>query len=223
MDHRGRTAANVVFASGYAAAFGGRPRWWSSRGARVGALAGAVVVAGYGAALAIPSVRARLGELSGREQDVSTAEWVLVHIPFGTVYSEELIFRATLEPLLDNAFPKAGPLLGAAAFGLWHIHPARAGGDSVPATVIVTAGGGVLFGELRRRTGSATAPALLHWAFNAGGVLVTHVAAALGRESGDAGLARQPNRGRPVTRVAAVEERRGSPSRLNQPGTGGFA
>ncbi len=168
---RGRTAANVAFATVYGAAFGARPNWCSRRGLRWGAAAGTVVVAGYGAALAIPPLRRRLAGFAGRAPEVPLAEWAAVHIPLGTVYCEELIFRGTLDPLLDAAFGGSGKWFAAAAFGLWHVHPARSAGDSVPATVAATAAGGLILSWLRRRTVSATAPALLHLALNVGGSL----------------------------------------------------
>ncbi|MEU1546018.1 CPBP family intramembrane glutamic endopeptidase [Nocardia sp. NPDC005745] len=174
---RGRTAANAGFATVYALASRAEPGPGSWRGVRSGLLAVSGVVAGYVAALAAPSLRWRLAELAEREQDVSTAEWAVVHIPLGTVYSEELVFRGTLDPLLDHVFgPRTGALLGAATFGLWHIAPARAVGDSVPATVAVTAAGGLVFGLLRRRTAGTVAPALLHLAMNAGGAIAPRLA-----------------------------------------------
>ncbi|MEV6136072.1 CPBP family intramembrane glutamic endopeptidase [Nocardia sp. NPDC051990] len=179
LDLRGRTVANAGFATCYALVFRGRPNWLSARGLGYGLASAGVVVAGYGAAVAIPALRDRLGGFADRAPDVPLDEWVAVHIPIGTVYSEELVFRATLNPLLDNVFgPHGGVLLGAATFGLWHIHPARAAGDSVPATIAATAAGGLVFDLLRRRTDSATAPALLHFALNAGGALTPHLAAA---------------------------------------------
>ncbi|MFD6159026.1 CPBP family intramembrane glutamic endopeptidase [Nocardia sp. NPDC060256] len=126
-------------------------------------------------------MRKRLHELDDRGPGVATAEWVAVHIPIGTVYSEEMIFRATLDPLLDNMFgSRIGSALGALTFGLWHIHPARAAGDSVPVAIAATAAGGVALGRLRRRTGSVTAPALLHLAVNVGGALAPRVARLVG-------------------------------------------
>jgi membrane protease YdiL (CAAX protease family) len=71
-------------------------------------------------------------------------------------------------------------------FGLWHVLPAlhvgsanrgvsgAIGGNSwlvVTATVAFTAVGGLVFGELRRRTGSVLAAMGAHWATNALGVL----------------------------------------------------
>ncbi|WP_245718095.1 CPBP family intramembrane glutamic endopeptidase [Nocardia miyunensis] len=237
---RGRTAANAVFATACAAAFGiretdydlhaaphhaggyrdsvptrpigearlgslgvgpcGLPDRRVSRGAGCSARVGNEVVArhragrvahrglcwggaslvavavGYGTALAIPPVRTRLAEFATRATEVDLAEWVVVHIPIGTVYSEELIFRGVLDPLLDEEFGPLGIWLGATAFGLWHIGPARAAGDSVLATIAATASAGLILGLLRRRTGSAIAPALLHLAVNAGGAIAPRIA-----------------------------------------------
>lgn len=181
LGHRGRTAANALAATGYALTFGGRPDWRSGRGFRYGLCCAGTVAAGYAAALSIPAARRMVAMSRDRAADVHTAEWIAVHIPIGTVYSEELIFRATLDPLLDREFgPRAGAFAGAAAFGLWHIHPARAAGDTVFGTLVFTGAAGLLFGALRRHTGSATAPALLHWAVNAGGALSARVTATRG-------------------------------------------
>ncbi|MFC9438378.1 type II CAAX prenyl endopeptidase Rce1 family protein [Nocardia sp. NPDC057030] len=178
---RGRTAANAAFATGYGAAFHGSPNWFSAKGFRYGAVAAALVSAGYGVALAIPSVRNALHEFDDRGPEVSPVEWIAVHIPIGTVYSEELIFRATLDPLLDNAFgTRAGSVLGALTFGIWHVHPALAAGDSVPVTVAATAAGGGALGWLRRRSRSATAAALLHLAVNVGGAVAPRIARLIG-------------------------------------------
>ncbi|MBF6349625.1 MULTISPECIES: CPBP family intramembrane glutamic endopeptidase [Nocardia] len=179
LDRRGRTAAGALAATGYALAFRGRPNWFSARGTAAGMGCVALVVAGYTVASAIPAVRRSLSGAGDRAADVSTLEWVALHIPLGTVYTEELIFRATLDPLLDKQFGvRAGTALGSAAFGLWHIRSARVAGDSVLGTVVFTGAAGLVFGTLRRWTGSATAPALLHWSVNAGGALLTRSASA---------------------------------------------
>ncbi|MGQ4600210.1 CPBP family glutamic-type intramembrane protease [Nocardia sp. R6R-6] len=178
---RGRTAANAGFATGYTLALRDGPNRCSRAGLRYGLLAAGVVVASYGAALAFPALRRRLGAMSDRRPEVSAVEWVTVHVPIGTVYTEELIFRGCLDPLLDKAFgPRAGALLSAASFGLWHIAPARAAGDSVPATLAVTTAGGLVLGSLRRRAADATAPALLHLALNAGGAISPRLARRIG-------------------------------------------
>ncbi|MBB5913165.1 hypothetical protein BJY24_002032 [Nocardia transvalensis] len=176
---RGRTVANAAFATGYGITFGGRPNWGSGRGLRWGAGAAAVVVAGYGVALSIPALRSRLAGFADRAPEAPLAEWAVVHIPIGTVYSEELIFRGTLDPLLDDVAGSVGKWLGPLIFGLWHIHPARSAGDNVPASVAATAAGGLVLSWLRRRSGSATAPALLHLALNDGGALAPAAARAM--------------------------------------------
>ncbi|MFF3227710.1 CPBP family intramembrane glutamic endopeptidase [Nocardia suismassiliense] len=178
---RGRTAANAGFATTYAIAFRGEPKWFSAKGFRYGGVSAALVAVGYGVALAIPSVRKGLREFIDRGPEVDAVEWIMVHIPIGTVYGEEMIFRTTLEPLLDNAFgSRAGSVLGALTFGLWHVHPARAAGDSVPVTVAATAAGGFALGWLRRSTGSVTAPAMLHLATNVGGAVAPRLARLIG-------------------------------------------
>ncbi len=168
---RGRTAANLAFAGGYAVLFRGRPEWFSARGWRVGLAAAGLTLAGYGVTLAVPGLRERVGEIAERVPETSHAEWVGLHIPVGTVVSEELVFRGTLTPLLDDTFGPAGTWLGATTFGLWHIYPARAAGDPIPVAIAITAAAGLFFDHLRHRTGSAAAPALLHLALNAGGAL----------------------------------------------------
>lgn len=176
LDMRGRTAANMAFASAYATVFHGRPHWLSPRGWRGGLTAAAIVTSGYAAALAVPGIRERLAEIADRAPEVSDAEWVSVHIPLGTVYSEEMIFRATLSPILDDTAGRFGKWLSAATFGLWHVYPARANGDPIPGAVAATASAGFVLDELGRRTGSTTAPALLHLAINAGGALAPPLA-----------------------------------------------
>ncbi|GAB4582875.1 CPBP family glutamic-type intramembrane protease [Nocardia sp. IFM 10818] len=171
LNLRGRTAANAAFGTAYALAFHGNPNWRSARGLRVGLAAAAVVTAGYGVALLIPSTRRHLAELADRGPEVPTPEWVAIHIPLGTVYTEEMVYRATLTPLLTEAHGRPGRWLGAAIFGLSHIQPARAAGDPIPGTVLLTGLGGLLLDFLQDRTGSVTAPALLHFAVNCGGAL----------------------------------------------------
>ncbi|WP_405488545.1 CPBP family intramembrane glutamic endopeptidase [Nocardia sp. NBC_00511] len=179
LDVRGRTAANTAFATAYALTFDGTPHWTDPRGIRAGAAVAALVTAGLAAAVAIPATRRRLAEVADRGPDVHTAEWTVLHIPVGTVLAEELLYRATLTPLLERTAGHTGTLLGAITFGLAHIHPARSAGDSVPGTLAITTLAGALFDHLRRATGSTTAPALLHLALNAGGALAPYAARAV--------------------------------------------
>jgi uncharacterized protein len=182
---RGRTAANVTFATAYAAVFGGFGRIPVRGPAAAGPGAGrlraatipaAVVLAGYAVALAFPASRTRLAAVADRSPGVPVTEWVLVQIPWGTVYTEELVFRATLDPILESVPLRFGKLTSALLFGLWHIEPARAAGDDVVATVAATTAAGSALSELRRRTGSVVAPALVHLAANAGGAIAPRLA-----------------------------------------------
>lgn len=173
---RGRTIANAAFATGYCRIFDGRGEWCSTRGLRWGAGAFALTGTVYAAAVAIAPFRDRIAGVVPRAPEVSTAEWVGVHIPLGTVYGEEIIFRGTLDQLLARSLGPAGRWCGPVVFGLWHIHPARTTGDSLLGTVIATTAGGVVFSWLGRRAGSVTAPALAHLALNAGGALAPRLA-----------------------------------------------
>ena len=150
-------------------------------GLRVGAAAAGVVTAGVVASTAIPAVRRGMGE-----RDLPPAAgWLLLRIPVGTVWSEEAAFRAALAGVCDAAFgPASGQLLQATAFGLSHIAVARATGQSVVATVVVTAVAGWVLGRLALRSGSLVAPMLAHLAIN-------EVAAVLALRA-QRGLSRRP-------------------------------
>lgn len=118
---------------------------------------------------------------------------VFVAIPFGTVALEEIVFRSVLWGMLARHMREWQVLVSTSAiFGLWHVLPAlhvgatnRGVSDAVGAagnavvvagTVVLTAIGGLVFGELRRRSGSVLASAGAHWATNALGVLFGLVA-----------------------------------------------
>ncbi|MGF7122208.1 CPBP family intramembrane glutamic endopeptidase [Rhodococcus sp. AG1013] len=136
-----------------------------------GSAAAAVPVVGYVGALAMPSLHSRFTVPDEVRHDF--AEWVSAHIPFGTVVTEELLFRGVLTALTDRAFPPAAATaVRATAFGLWHVHPAHVAGDSVVGTVAFTAAASILFDRLRAVSGSVLAPALLHLAVNVGGALL---------------------------------------------------
>jgi len=116
----------------------------------------------------------------------------LVLIPVGTVLVEEVAFRGVLWGLLRAWRGTATATIGSSVlFGLWHVLPSlslstdnaaigaavgkgqSAQVISVLGTVLFTGLTGVLFCELRRRSGSLLAPAGLHWATNALGVLAS--------------------------------------------------
>lgn len=115
---------------------------------------------------------------------------VFVLVPVGTVLVEELAFRGVLYGLVrrDRGAVWA-TAVSSLLFGLWHVLPslhlatakpalttvfggsALGGVLAVAAAVVFTAAAGVLFCELRRRSGSLLAPMGLHWAVNAFGYL----------------------------------------------------
>lgn len=119
-----------------------------------------------------------------------------VVIPLSTIVLEEVAFRSVLWGMLSRHATTWRVLLTSSAlFGLWHILPslhlatanqgigevvrgagAAAGVLVVAGIVAFTALGGVVAGELRRRSGSVLASAGMHWATNSLGVLFGLVA-----------------------------------------------
>jgi len=139
------------------------------RGLRVGGAAAVAVATGVLAASALPPVRAAM---AGRELPPDPWHWLAVEIPVGTVWSEETAFRGALAGLAGAAFgPGTGRLLQATAFGMSHIPDARATGESLAGTVLVTGVAGWLFALLAERSGSLLAPVLAHAAVNEAGAL----------------------------------------------------
>ncbi|MFN3005205.1 CPBP family intramembrane glutamic endopeptidase [Mycolicibacterium wolinskyi] len=156
------------------------PALWS--GLQLGAAAAGALTAGVAATTAVPAVRA---EMVLRELPPAAA-WLLLRIPLGTVWSEEAAFRAALSTVGATAFgPQGGQLLQATAFGLSHIADARATGEPVIGTVLVTGVAGWGLGWLARRSGSLAAPILAHLAINEAGAI-----AAIACQRGPAALQR---------------------------------
>ncbi|MFD8950469.1 CPBP family intramembrane glutamic endopeptidase [Streptomyces xanthophaeus] len=119
---------------------------------------------------------------------------VFVLVPVGTVLVEEIAFRGVLYGLVRRAGGAVrATVVSSLLFGLWHVLPSlhlatakpavnSVVGDSglgtvlaVLGAVLFTAAAGVLFCELRRRSGSLLAPMGLHWAVNAFGYLVGYL------------------------------------------------
>jgi uncharacterized protein len=111
-------------------------------------------------------------------------------IPLGTVIFEEVAFRGVLWGLLRRRHGTlTATVVSSVLFGLWHVLPSlglaadnQAIGStvgkgtsgqviSVLGTVLFTGLSGVVFCELRRRSGSLLASIGLHWATNGLGVL----------------------------------------------------
>jgi len=180
----GLTAADMGF---------GRAEWspgWLGIGAAALVGAGWVVVA------AVPATRPvlndkRITSLDGR----AVAYQAVVRIPVGTVLWEEAAFRGVLQAALRRILPETAAIAATSAvFGVWHIRPTlqalRANGLAndrrqatarVAAGVAATAAGGALLSWLRARSGSLTAPVLLHLATNSGGQVAAWAVASLGR------------------------------------------
>lgn len=113
-------------------------------------------------------------------------------IPVGTVLVEEMAFRSVLWGLLRRAWGTgAATVVSSVLFGVWHVLPSlRLTSDNeavsgvlgrsssaevwtVLGSVLFTALAGVVFCELRRRSGSVLASASLHWATNGLSVLAS--------------------------------------------------
>jgi len=143
------------------------PRLWV--GLRLGSAAAVAAAIAIAATTSVPVVRLSMYE---RELPASVPGWLVLRIPLGTVWAEEAAFRAALATVGSGAFGKSGGrLLQAAAFGLSHIADARATGEPVLATVLVTGVGGWLFGWLADRSGSLAAPLLVHLGINEAGAV----------------------------------------------------
>ncbi|WP_236147555.1 CPBP family intramembrane glutamic endopeptidase [Mycolicibacterium sp. CH28] len=143
------------------------PQVWS--GLRAGGAVAGTVAAGVAATTALPRVRTAMRT---RELPGDPVRWLAFEIPVGTVWSEEASFRAALGTVAADAFgPTGGRLFSAVVFGLSHIPDARAAGESVAGTVLVTGLAGWVFGWLAERSGSVLAPALAHLAVNEAGAV----------------------------------------------------
>lgn len=144
------------------------PRLWT--GLRWGSAAGLAAAVAIAGTTAIAPVRR---SMSARRLPASTAAWLLMRVPVGTVWAEEAAFRAALAHLGSRAAGDTvrGRLLQAGAFGLFHIADARATGEPVGATVLATGIGGWVFGWLADRSGSLAAPMLAHLAVNEAGAV----------------------------------------------------
>ncbi|MEO3758189.1 CPBP family intramembrane glutamic endopeptidase [Mycobacterium sp. B14F4] len=138
------------------------PTLWS--GLRHGLAAGTVIAAGVAASAAIPSVRQGM---AARDLPERPIRWMLLDIPMGTVWPEEIAYRATLGTVAEDAFgPRDGRFVQSVAFGLWHIMDARITRNPVLGTVLLTGAAGWAFGWLHARSGSLLAPVLAHLAAN---------------------------------------------------------
>ena len=145
----------------------------AGRGLRLGLGTATVVAIGVAATTTLPIVRTAMNE---RGVPAPVGGWLLVRIPFGTVWSEEGAFRAAMGTVAAEAFgPTWGRVLQATAFGFSHVADARGAGDPVAGTVLVTGAAGWAFGWLHARSGSLVAPMLAHLAINEAGAIAAVV------------------------------------------------
>jgi membrane protease YdiL (CAAX protease family) len=148
---------------------------------------GAVVLVYVGGVL-IPATRPAFQDDRYDLPLLGALHTAFVVIPLGTVLLEELAFRSVLWGVLSRHLrPWQVLVTTSVLFGFWHVLPSLhlgsanrgvadtigGGGDLlvVAGTVAFTTIGGLVFGELRRRSGSVLASAGAHWATNALGVL----------------------------------------------------
>lgn len=150
---------------------------------------GAILAVGtvYAGGLLLPVTRELFVDARYQVEAAEALRTAFVAIPLGTVLLEEVAFRSVLWGMLERHMSTNKALLTSSAlFGLWHILPsldfaaARGVGADAPSpatalvvlgTVAFTTAGGVVAGELRRRSGHVLASAGMHWATNALGVL----------------------------------------------------
>jgi membrane protease YdiL (CAAX protease family) len=151
------------------------------RGLVIGIAAAAAVALVYGAAMAVPAVRAALVDERAAVPLAAVLFVALVRIPLGTVVLEELAFRGVLPALVGGGWWRA-TLVSSGLFGLWHVLPSLGSASAVTATlgtsgavvgtVLFTAAAGVVFRAWQRWSGHLVTPMLLHVATNSLGVVV---------------------------------------------------
>lgn len=170
----------------------GLGRHFVVRGVVYGAVAAGAVALVYLVAVALPATRGAFRDTRYQVGPGAALFMSLVTIPLATVVFEEIAFRSVLWGLLvAQSGVTVATTTSAALFGLWHVLPAlkltrtntAVAGDGDPAgsrvllavvgTVVFTTLAGVIFAELRRRSGSVLAPMGLHWATNGLGVLAS--------------------------------------------------
>ncbi|QIS08906.1 MULTISPECIES: CPBP family intramembrane glutamic endopeptidase [Nocardia] len=168
------------------------PRHWR-RGSLYAVAAVAVVLAAVAIGAALPVTRPFF--LANRYATISGALIAsMIVIPLQTVIPEELAFRGVLHGTLDRVYGARGVFAaGSMLFGLWHVASSLGltsgnrglsgflGGGvagqilGILLAVAATAGAGVVFTWLRRRSGSLLAPIALHWSVNGAGALAAAI------------------------------------------------
>lgn len=168
----------------------GRRSW--RRGAKAAGGAIGLVATVFAVGAALPVTRPAFLDPNYRADAGRALFNALVVVPLGTVVPEEVGFRGVLWAAQRREHGVGSATVwSSVAFGLWHVLPtlnqanpalvgvvgpgARSKAALVGGGVVFTGLAGVLFCELRRRTGSLIAPAGLHWATNGLGILLSAV------------------------------------------------
>jgi len=169
----------------------GLARRTHARGIRWGLGVVAVVGLVYLVGILLPATRTAFLDVRYHLPPAGALFTAFVMIPVGTILLEEVAFRSVLWGFLSRHARMWQVVVGSSVlFGLWHVFPAMASATGneaigsavaglgpfakvavVGGTVLFTALGGVLAGELRRRSGSLFASVGMHWATNSLGVL----------------------------------------------------
>jgi uncharacterized protein len=164
-------------------------------GLRWAGLLVAAVLLAYAAAAWLPATREAFADTRATSLSGTEVLWqLLVRIPLGTALFEEVAFRGVLYAMLARRRGARAAVAGSSLlFGLWHVLPslglrqANAAvadllGTGTAGAVVAVAGAaagtalaGVVFCELRRRSGGLLAPFALHWALNGLGLLVAWI------------------------------------------------
>lgn len=158
----------------------------ASDGWKHGAKAASLVAAAYMALLSNGRTRRLLRDERLLDLSQQAVVWrLLVGIPLGTAFAEEVAFRSVLPALLDSPQrPRwLAPALASSLFGLWHLLPShdqmRANGTHsslVGVSTLATAVGGGILHAVRHRAGHILAPITLHAATNAIGLIAVRFA-----------------------------------------------
>lgn len=169
----------------------GMARRTHAAGLRWGGIVIAMVAIVYLIGVLLPGTRSAFLDVRYHLPPAGMLLTAFVMIPLGTVLLEEVAFRSVLWGMLSRHARMWQVLVGSSLlFGMWHVLPAAAsatGNESIGAlfealggyaklaliggTVLFTAVGGLIAGELRRRSGSIFASIGMHWATNGLGVL----------------------------------------------------
>lgn len=167
-------------------------------GARWGGIAAMAVIGTEALGAALPATRELFHDERAAELTLlGLLLHVGVEIPIGTVLAEETMFRGVLPAMFRRRFAHRrnwairADVTAALLFGLWHVLPSldlaasnQALKDlplglgtpvAIGASVVATAGAGLMFTWLRNRSGSLLAPMLLHWAINGSSLVIAWV------------------------------------------------